>query len=386
MNLSTAQPAPSPWPSTRSLDSIQILRAIAALAVLLDHISSELLESLRWQNAVPRFMVGVAGVDLFFVISGFVMVYASEPLFGVSGAPRALFLRRLARIVPFYWTTTFVLLAYGVAARVDFASSWEAARWIIPSFLFIPYPRPDGLMLPYQYVGWTLNYEVMFYLIFAGAILLPRWRAVLVTTGLLVALSVTGLLGQELPGTVAFWCDPIVLEFAFGMFAALAYRSGVTMSPLAGGALVAAGIAALASTEIWGYRGEWRVIEFGLPSAAILVGATLTRSAGALGPISRSLVFLGDASYAIYLVHQVVFSVARQSIGRLVDFSFYPRSYALILLVSSLAVAILSYRSFEQPITRALQRRIVRPAGTESGTSLAGQQADAVAIKPAAQQ
>src|SRR5262249_32463856 len=151
-----------------------------------------------WQNSLPRFMLGAAGVDLFFVISGFVMVYASEPLYEKLGAPRVFFLRRLARIVPSYWATTIFLLAYGMIARVDLATSWDAAEWIVASFLFIPCPRPNGVMLPYHYVGWTLNYEMFFYVVFAGAILLPRRRAVLTITMLFVALCITGRLFPEM--------------------------------------------------------------------------------------------------------------------------------------------------------------------------------------------
>src|SRR5215469_9264499 len=97
----------------RTLTSIQVLRAVAALAVTLDHIVGyEFGRQLGLFNALPHPSFLPSGVDLFFVISGFVMVYSSERHFEKPKAPQQFFLRRLARIVPLYWLTTSVILAY----------------------------------------------------------------------------------------------------------------------------------------------------------------------------------------------------------------------------------------------------------------------------------
>ncbi len=91
--------------------SIQILRAVAALAVVALHVGHEGATRLGPRNPLPDFSVGAAGVDLFFVISGFIMVYASDTLFARAGAPATFFTRRLARIVPLYWAATAAAVA-----------------------------------------------------------------------------------------------------------------------------------------------------------------------------------------------------------------------------------------------------------------------------------
>src|SRR5262245_32108194 len=112
-----------PERSTRSLLSIQILRGLAALGVVLAHI-------------FPGAAIGAAGVDLFFVISGFIMVYASDRLFGRRDAPRIFFLRRLARVVPLYWAVTAVLIAYPLLAGIDLAVVNLSPGVILASFVF----------------------------------------------------------------------------------------------------------------------------------------------------------------------------------------------------------------------------------------------------------
>ena len=150
-------------------------------------------------------IVGVAGVDLFFVISGFVMVYASKSLFAQRGAPRIFFLRRLARIVPLYWAVTaaivgYLLVVHGMAVLMTLHSPGS----LVASFLFYPYPRPDGLAVPVHALGWTLNYEMFFYVLFAVAIVLPRRAAVMAVTALFVTLVVIGRL-FTLPLPFAYW-------------------------------------------------------------------------------------------------------------------------------------------------------------------------------------
>jgi exopolysaccharide production protein ExoZ len=127
------------------LKSIQILRAAAALGVLLDHAG-------RWLDVAPIVDIGAAGVDLFFVISGFIMVYTSERLFGQTGAPQRFLARRIIRIVPLYWTLT----AFAALVLFGFGPN------TLGSYLFIPTHRG-----PILTVGWTLNYEMMFYSLFA---------------------------------------------------------------------------------------------------------------------------------------------------------------------------------------------------------------------------
>src|SRR5688572_9349206 len=137
-------------------------------------------------------VLGAAGVDLFFVISGFVMVYSSESLFGRREGPLRFLLRRLARIAPLYWAVTIAIILYIYAAHGSKLFEIYSPASLIASFLFYPYPRLDGLAFPVHLLGWTLNYEMFFYAVFAAAIVLPRRAAVVAVCAALVALVVTG--------------------------------------------------------------------------------------------------------------------------------------------------------------------------------------------------
>ncbi len=137
--------------TTAALPGIQALRALAAMAVVVAHTGGEFEEHLSLPGLMPSFIHGGAGVDLFFVISGFVMVYSSERLFGQHGAPRSFMMRRLIRIVPPYWLLTTVMLLF-VMVR-GFAVSDASPMLAVSSYFFIPYPRPSGPIDPLYGVG-----------------------------------------------------------------------------------------------------------------------------------------------------------------------------------------------------------------------------------------
>ena len=171
------------------LDGVQILRAVAAVMVVLLHAQSLLALqgearglSMSPVTALPL----AAGVDLFFVISGFIIVYASEPLFGAAGGGATFLKRRLLRIVPLYWFALSLRLAVLLAGAAVGQAAAPRLADVAASYLFIPFDtRGFGPDYPFPILdlGWTLNYEMMFYLVFAGAMLVsakiaaPRLRA-----------------------------------------------------------------------------------------------------------------------------------------------------------------------------------------------------------------
>jgi exopolysaccharide production protein ExoZ len=347
-------------PASQSIVSIQVLRALAALAVLAYHVPIELSSRLGLHDVVPRFLVGAAGVDLFFVISGFIMVYASESLFGRRDAPYVFFLRRLIRIVPLYWACTGFIVAYWMIARVDFASIDISVGAIIGSFLFLPYPRPDGGMMPVIMLGWTLNHEMFFYAAFAGAIFLSRRRTVLTIVTLFAAIVMLGQVFKPLPPTIIFWSDPIIIEFCFGMLIATAYREGVRLPLVAATGLILAGTFGYVASGLWSGYVESRVIEWGMPATAIVAGSVLSNELPSLGRLERAFAFLGDASYSIYLVHPIAFLALRRVLLTWTDPSVAPWLYALVFLVGPIFAAIFVYILFERPVTQWLQRTLVR--------------------------
>lgn len=340
------------------LISIQVLRAIAALMVLLGHLWPEFEQFGHDNNHIPNFGYGGAGVDLFFVISGFVMVYSSSKLFAAPGGPTEFFLRRLARIVPLYWAVTAIWLYYLLTIR-DWNIATEDMSWaqIAASFAFIPFARPSGVEAPVVGVGWTLNYEMFFYLCFAFAVTLPR-RAAVASVTILFVVIVT-LCSTFMPGQLtAPWTlgDPIILEFAVGMLLALVFLSGYRMPRWASAMLALAGIAAWAYTIRYSYT--IRVLDWGIPAAAVVAAVTLCRDTVAVNPVIRALAIIGDASYALYLTHTVDMIIPRSYLAPSIDPVAHPYVYAAILVAFCIGVAIAVHYLLERPVTRALNRLI----------------------------
>ena len=349
---------PSAEAGSPTLKSIQVLRAVAAVAVLTLHAANEKVSFLGGEPApFKNLVLGAAGVDLFFVISGFVMVYSSESLFGRADGPTRFFLRRLARIAPLYWAVTIAIILYIYA--VHGATLWTiySPASLIASFLFWPYPRVDGLAFPVHLLGWTLNYEMFFYAVFALAILLPRRLAVLTVC---VAFAVLVTIGRyhPLPLPFSFWVNSIILEFCYGMLIALAYREGVRLPPVMAWALGIAAIAGYAAAAT--PEGEWRALFWGLPGAALVAACALSSTTWHPGPAGRFFGLLGDASYSLYLVHPLTFPLLRWTVGRLFVGTEAGWLYAAIVWLAAIAASVVCYFVFERPITRALQRRLRR--------------------------
>jgi exopolysaccharide production protein ExoZ len=364
---------------------IQILRAVAALGVLVSHISLVLGNLGGLPTALPSFKFGEAGVDLFFVISGFVMVYASEPLFARADGPLTFVVHRLIRIVPLYWalTTVYLILSHVVPE----SPAGYTAGFVAASYAFIPAARPSGLMQPVMAQGWTLNYEMLFYAIFAVAVLAPRRVAVLAATLALIALIVAGRLLDPPPPILAFWGDPLVLEFVFGMAIALGYREGWKLPQPLALALIAAGIlAVLTGLRIPG--ADHRLVDWGIPAALIVAGASLGRFSASQA-VWRPLIVLGDASYALYLVHAApirLIIVAARHAG--IDLGRTPWLYFAASFVAALALAIAVHCLFERPVTTALRRLAafapLRSSGARSPWPTARvQDSSSLAIVPA---
>ena len=105
----------------------------------------------------------MAGVAIFFVVSGFIMVHASQDLFGQEGAWRLFLKRRLARIVPLYWAMTTLFLLVGLAVPAVLNSGVPNFQQILGSYLFWPVVSTQGMVQPVYSLGWTLNYDCLLY-------------------------------------------------------------------------------------------------------------------------------------------------------------------------------------------------------------------------------
>lgn len=382
------------------LHSIQVLRALAALIVVVYHtkaIEGLMIEGLGSDEAtiVNGFWAkGFSGVDLFFVISGFIMVYVTGRARAGTATATAFLFSRASRIYPLWWLFASVMavyfwVAYGVPYDVQRTLGSDMIEQtpilhLVFSYLLMPQPN-----WPVLGVGWTLIHEMYFYIGFSLLLLAPwRWR------GWLIALWGAGVVAGSLAGLSAPFAGdfvqlifyPMTLEFVLGAFAAMLVVNGYTFRPaLVSGLGALLFIAALIwhpdpelnpqdglmSTLQWG-----RVLWFGIP-AAILVYGLAALDIGGRFRAHRLLVSIGDWSYALYLSHMLTLSALRRIFPVAADIGEHklglPTELADLLrvgtpgiadnlvflatgLVASVIVAWLSYRFFETPLLRVFGR------------------------------
>lgn len=356
----------------KQIASVQILRGLAALMVVFGHAQHDaLIQSLKLGTSFERvhLLPWGAGVDLFFIISGFIMVYASEGLFGRPGAPAEFFGRRIARITPLYWGFTALYVVFLVTSFSSDSKPLPGIPDIVASFAFWPtIAAGEDIPLPVLKLGWTLNYEMFFYVLFAAFVGLRRERAVVTVGLILAAVVVLGAMTQPSAAAPFFWTRPIVLEFALGMGIALLLRRGVTVSSGVRGLLLAGGLAILVSDPMrsayqsidWTTPNDgWRVLGWGMP-AAFIVAAAVLGPQGRPSWLTQAGVALGDASYALYLSHPfVIFGVRKAWLMAGLKETGALWLMVVTVLVVSCVVALAVHWFLERPLTRLIQHLLV---------------------------
>lgn len=273
-------------PSTmQKLRSVQILRGVAACGVLFMH------AHIWGAHAFSRpLSVGGAGVDLFFVVSGFIMVSIAS-----GKRPIEFLMDRLVRIFPLWW----IALVPWVLAK---GSSWFET---LASIALIPiYPIQAGPVLG---AGWTLSFELLFYGGFALALATRK----AVPIGLFVGSLALAVTTKEMP--FVFVGSPIILEFLLG--AVIATLPRISRLGLPSIVLSAIWLAlfqvgnAEPSTVFTPTMVTYRVLAWGIPAGMLFYGAVSLESYFASLAFTP-LVFLGDASYSIYLFHPMILAVS----------------------------------------------------------------------------
>jgi exopolysaccharide production protein ExoZ len=267
--------------------TIQYLRAFAALAVLVHHLS--------YDNG-DWFAVGSFGVDIFFVVSGFIMLVMTA----TRGRSVSKFIvDRIARIVPTYWCVT-ILSAVGalVLARPWIFGIYDHlnAKMFVHSLLFIP--QASQTIVPQ---GWTLNVEMFFYALFAATLFLPRATQIFALSAILSSFVAFGLVMNLSAGTetIYVYFNPRLLEFAGGLvIGELWLRDRLSSRMFGVGATLSGFFAAqLATITPVGRPGIW------IAGSVMIVAGVLTCESQFKLPKIAPLASVGDASYIIYLIH-----------------------------------------------------------------------------------
>jgi exopolysaccharide production protein ExoZ len=342
-----ANPANGSPGSGGQLRSLQMLRALAATSVVYYH-----------TFCAPH--IGTFGVDLFFVLSGLVIAMVAE-----SRMTSAAFLiNRITRIVPLYWLMTTALLIVA-ALRSDLLNSTTAdVSNYLKSIFFIPYFKENGVLQPMLAVGWTLNYEMLYYVVAAIVIASCSDRFFGLATSICVV-AVWGI-GHFLPANSAareFLSADVLLEFIYGMLA-WNIRGLKLFEKFPTWFLIGAIAACYISMGYFELRNfPVRSLTFGLPSFFIVIFAVrlepkVTRLNQAL---VRWLTHCGDASYATYLSHLFVV----QFVAKIISARFHAISPsgaigAIASIIASLAVGSGVYILIDKKsvnLTRKLARR-----------------------------
>lgn len=364
----------APLPDRReTLDNVQALRGVAVLLVVFFHLhglESTFVEGVRLLPDLCR--AGRGGVDLFFVISGLVMVVSTRGRSGRPGEPGRFLLRRGLRIYPLYWFYSILSLSVFLLPAGSVTAAWNEVD-LLPSFLLWPQEKP-----PLLGVGWTLWHELYFYAVFALLLIGGQAglaRRIILWAGLVVA------------GGGAYWrwldppavsllriaTDPMTLEFAAGALIGWRLVQGGGRRwgwpVLLGGVALWAGAAVFLPEGLTGsVPDRWqRVFLLGVPAALLVYGAAALE-ADRSWLLPRWLVWTGQASYSIYLSHTLVLAV-----GRRLWFAVAERGHlaaggwldgldnllALVLFLGAvLAVGTMSYRLLEAPLMHTVRARL----------------------------
>jgi peptidoglycan/LPS O-acetylase OafA/YrhL len=352
-------------PRVPHLQRIQVLRFVAASMVLAGHAQHQVQQvagiDLSSYRMLPNPAFYAGGVDVFFVLSGFIMVTICRTSFGTPGASGEFLLRRVARIAPPYWVFTTAMICATLLFPQHVAHGRWSADHMLASYLFIPTRNAYGDLYPVLVLGWTLEFEMLFYLMFAIGLRWPRARGLAFIFGAVAALGGLGALFGPTSGPFAFWCNPIVFEFLFGMLVAGAHATGWRCAPRWGAALLAVGIVLLYAGSarsdpdpFWLPRAFW----MGLPASLVCAAAALTREPATAGWAGRGLARAGDASYVLYLSHPftlTTFSLLAVRLG-LGD----PWLYLALACASCVVVAMALHQTIERPFVAMLNARITR--------------------------
>jgi exopolysaccharide production protein ExoZ len=345
----TVREATAPLPAFRVRVFQWALRAFAAASVVVHHILVVAVQKAGYQYKFPS--TAAAGVDFFFLISGFIMVYTHFDDFGEVGSPAAFIWRRVIRVVPLYWiatTATIVLLLV-----IPGAFSTQTLKWdnVVPSYLLLLSREPDGSLNTILPTGWTLCYEMYFYALFALLLFLSRCLF-LIIAGLVFA---AGLAMHAAKFDVPVWAtvatNPLLLEFYLGTLIAFLFIQGYSLRPLLA---VVGAAASIATAFLLGdpVPSDWimRVLYWGLPAAVILSAAISLERAGLRVP--RLLTSLGESSYSLYLFH-IFLVVAFAKIWSYADLAETLPVYVLGLLsfVGALGISHMIYLHIEKPLT-----------------------------------
>lgn len=346
-------------PEKKVFSTLQAGRALAAVAVVTFHAHVFFIpERLYPGQSISRvFDIGYSGVEFFFVLSGFIMFLVHRRDIGGRALARRFIERRILRIIPFYWVVTLLMLALLLVQLPETAYEISMQR-VLHSALLIPLPDGSPLLVG---AAWTLTHEFLFYAFFAVLIFAP-WIGVAAFL-LWIGATVSAALGQTPVYSANVLLSPYNLLFPMGILAAFVFpylpvRAGWALALAGATAFVTVGL--LDAYRITAIDHSARTLAFGLAAGCVVAGlAALERSGLLKAPNWMS--FLGDASYAIYLVHVVALPViARLMVAGGINTMLSPVAGFAVLVGAAVVVGAAAHVALEKPLSRTIRARLSR--------------------------
>lgn len=329
------------------LVNVQVLRAYGALAVAFYHTG--------FPVAMGR-PIGSFGVGIFFVISGFIMAMICD------SNPEHFLARRIARIVPLYWLLTLMVFFLALLVPRLLGGTVADPASVLKSLFFIPYRKEEGFF-PVLFLGWSLNYEMYFYVLIAVALLIHKRRAALIAA-LTMTIVFLVLRAIDVTSAAVFYAQPIIFEFVAGILCYYAFRAASEKS-ISNNRTILVGFCGLGALGMIAAsiftRGGTTLLLVGIASTILVSGAVL------LDKVGFSLrwplpILLGDASYVIYLIHPYI----QQAMNRVLA-KPYPildtRTLAGMLLSMTVTVtaSIAVYKLVDNPLHIFFRRLLSQP-------------------------
>jgi exopolysaccharide production protein ExoZ len=369
-------------PEVKTLFGVQYLRGIAATMVAYSHMVGQLP---GLSPFIGKYLLGypsmAAGVDVFFVISGFIMLLTTQ-----RTAPGEFVVRRIIRIVPLYWLLTIIIVGIDFWRPSLFRTTQVDFKSVIFSLLFIPYQNGGhhGDVVPILVPGWSLNFEMFFYAIFAVVLFCRSLSRRVLINGLiflaLIVVHYSWLAGSD--GVLAFLTSGRIAEFWFGMLIAQLYVKrafvGQRAAPWCAALVAATALLVFHQSDTVFDTPDVDGLLFTMLPAGIVVLSVVALEQLRAVPKWGFLVKLGDASYSIYLSHILLLGACRalwRALGLPEDSLAAAAGFALASTAAVVYGGILVYWGVERPVTDFLHRihrqRLAGPAAavTKVGAS-----------------
>lgn len=309
------------------VNSIQFLRGVAALLVVYEHSMDVATRyGTSWQQKLYHLdNFGCIGVDLFFVISGFIITYVANKYSGFNDGTHFL-QKRFNRINPVYYIATLLcLVVFLIQVNVYQAPSQLYTNNVIGSLvdssIILPTSANVSSFSPLLIVGWTLSFEWLFYLIFFLLIISNvKRKLIFLLISILLLIGVGQILKPD-DLRIQFLTNPILLEFVLGVIICHFYLHSSRIPTWLGSTLLLIGVISYLLLIRFGYGNVWFYLDtitgkqslnkfflWGIPSSCIVAGCVFLEKNGKLSRLfnNRLALLLGDASYSIYLIHYII--------------------------------------------------------------------------------